>query len=228
MSGKHVKWGKLYRSGELSHLTVMDIGKLQQLSLARVADFRGPFEVKAAPDKIPSGAVRISLPAGSEHTGDSTYMKRFLQSVRGDSGLIPFYSDISPFENRYKPLFNELLLVNKDSAVLFHCSAGKDRTGIASALILYSLGVDEKTIMEDYLASNYYRRNENEKAIKGMVQFYKVDEKLARDIMSVREDYIRATFTAIKSKYGSIDNYLQEVMGLTKEKRMFLQQKYLE
>jgi protein-tyrosine phosphatase len=226
--GRHVKWGKIYRSAELSHLTPADLTKLQQLPLAYVADFRGPYEVKAAPDKIPVTATRISLPAGSEHTGDSNYMKTLFKSAKGDSGLISFYSNITPFKDRYAPLFNELLQADKDSALLFHCTAGKDRTGIAAALILYALGVDEPTIIEDYVATNYYRRNENERAIKGVVQMYKIDEVTARNLMSAKEAYIRATFTTIKSQYGTMDIYLEQVMGLSKEKRGLLQQKYLE
>ena len=226
--GRHVKWGKIYRSAELSHLTEADLIKLRQLSLGYVADFRGPYEVKAAPDKLPATATWISLPAGSEHTGDSNYMKTLFQQAKGDSGLIPFYRNIVPFKDRYAPLFTVLLLADKDSALLFHCTAGKDRTGIAAALVLYALGVDEATIVEDYVATNYYRRNENEKAMKGMAQRYKLDEATARNLMSAKEAYIQATFDTIKSQYGTIDSYLEKVMALSKEKRALLQQKYLE
>lgn len=87
---------------------------------------------------------------------------------------------------------------------------------------------DEKKIIEDCLASDYYRKSANEKAVKGLVQFYKMDEAVAHDIMSVKESYIMATFNTIKSQYGSIDAYLEKVMGLSKEKRELLQQKFLE
>ena len=169
----------------------------------------------------------MALPAGSEHTGDTAYMKQMFQSAR-DSGLVPFYSDIHALGDRYRPLFDELLAVSTDSAVLFHCTAGKDRTGIAAALILYALDADEKKIMEDYLASNYYRKNENEKSIQGMMSFYKLDEATARNLTGVKEDYLAATFTAIKSQYGSIDNYLEEVMGLTPARKEQLRKKFVE
>jgi protein-tyrosine phosphatase len=225
--GRHVKWGKLYRSGELSHLTDADVNTLNQLSITYVADFRGPAEVKTAPDKIPVTATRVSLAAGSEHTGDSSYMKQMLMAAK-DSGLIPFYSDIHALGDRYKPLFEELLQVSPDSAVLFHCTAGKDRTGIAAALILSALNVDQKKILEDYLASDYYRRNENERSIKGMMAVYKMDASTARNLMGVKETYIMATFHAIEANYGSIGNYLDTVMGLTAPKRALLQKKFLE
>ncbi len=225
--GKHVKWGKLYRSADLSHLTTGDLARLQQLSIVYIADFRGPNEVNAAPDAVPVNAKRVSLPAGSEHTGDSVYMTQLLQTAK-DSGLVPFYSDIRSLADRYKPLFTELLQVNADSAVLFHCTAGKDRTGIAAALILYALNVNDEEIMEDYLASNYYRKNENERSIKGMMALYKMDETTARNLMGVQKTYIQATFNAIRTQYGSVDNYLEKAMGLTASLRKQLQQKFLE
>ncbi len=228
LSGQRVKWGKMYRSAALNTLTDGDLAKLKALHIATIIDFRGPYEIKAAPDKVPAGAIDINLPAGSENIGDSNYMKNMVRSMKNDSSLLQFYSDLTPFRERYLPMFNQLLAAKTDSAVLFHCTAGKDRTGIAAALILYALGVSEQSIMEDYLATNYYRRNENEKAVKGMVQLYHLDETVARSMMAARANYLNATFESIKSSYGSIDTYLETVMGLTKEKRNSLKEKFLE
>ena len=99
--------------------------------------------------------------------------------------------------------------------MLFHCTAGKDRTGIAAALILYTLGVDEQTIFDDYEATNYYRRNENAKSIAQMTKYYGLDEKTASNLMGAKKEYIAATFATIKSKYSSIDTYLEKELGLT-------------
>ncbi|KAI9449146.1 protein tyrosine/serine phosphatase [Russula earlei] len=226
--GKHVKWGKIYRSAAINKLTEQDLQKLQSLHLAYILDFRGPYEVQAAPDKIPAGAIRISLPAGSENIGDSNYMKTMVKSMRNDSALLQFYSVLTPFPARYTPLFDELLQANPDSALLFHCSAGKDRTGIAAALILYALGVDEQTIMQDYLATNYYRRTENERSIKGMMQAYNMDETTAKGMMAAKPLYLQATFQSIEKQYGSVDHYLETELGLTPSKRKALQKKFTE
>lgn len=225
--GNHVKWGKIYRSAALDKLTDHDLKTLQEKHLALIADFRGPFEVKAAPDKLPAGATRISLPAGSEQIGDSNYAKVMMKQMANDSSLIGFYSDTRSFKDRYKPMFDDLLSLNADSALLFHCTAGKDRTGIAAALVLYALGVDENTIMQDYLATNYYRTAENERAIAGMVKFYGLDEKMARNMMAAKEEYLNATFASINKQYGSIDKYLQKEMGLSKKKLKQLRALYL-
>lgn len=227
--GKHVKWGKLYRSAAINKLTEQDLSSLDNLAISRVVDFRGPYEAAAAPDKVPAHAKRISLPAGSETIGDSSSMRNMLlTAMKGDSGLIAFYRNLHPFQARYKPLFQQLLVLPPDSALLFHCSAGKDRTGIAAALILYTLGVDEQTIMDDYMATNHYRQKENEKAIPMMVKAYGLPDEAAKRMMAAKETYLNATFAAIREKYGSVENYLEKEMGLDKRNREELKGKYLE
>ncbi len=215
---KKVKLGLLYRSAALNTLTDEDLSKVASLHIKYDFDFRGPYEVKTAPDKIPVGTLRISLPAGSENVGDSNYMKNMSKYMKSDSFLISFYNVLTPFKDRYMPLFDSLISNKNANPILFHCTAGKDRTGIAAALILYALGVDEEIIFNDYEATNYYRRNENAKAIAQMTKYYGLDEKTASSMMSAKKEYIQSTFTTIKAQYGTIDNYLEKVMGLNDKK----------
>ncbi|MEI9955511.1 MAG: tyrosine-protein phosphatase [Ferruginibacter sp.] len=117
--GKHVKWGKIYRSAEINNLTTADLDSLQARHINYDMDFRGPSEVSIAPDKIPVGATRISLPAGSEGVGDRTKMMEMMSKAStGDSIMLPFYTNIQSFTDRYKPVFATLLNNNKDSAVI--------------------------------------------------------------------------------------------------------------
>lgn len=217
-TGKKVKMNVLYRSAALNTLTQKDVEKLTTLNLKYDFDFRGPFEVKTAPDKVPANTIRISLPAGSETIGDSNYMKNMGRILKSDSFLLSFYTNLTPFKARYTPLFDSLLTNSSMAPILFHCTAGKDRTGIAAAFILYALGVDEQTIFDDYEATNYYRRNENAKSIAQMTKYYGLDEKTAQNLMGAKKDYIAATFATIRAKYGSIDTYLDKELGLTKKK----------
>lgn len=216
--GKKVKMGMLYRSAALNTLTDTDVAKIAALNIKYDFDFRGPYEVKTAPDKIPAGTTRISLPAGSENVGDSNYMKNMGKYMKSDSFLISFYTVLTPFKDRYTPLFDSLVANTTASPILFHCTAGKDRTGIAAALILYALGVDEETIFKDYEATNYYRRNENVKAIAQMTKYYGMDEKTASNMMGAKKEYIQSTFVTIKAQYGTINNYLEIVLGLNSKK----------
>jgi protein-tyrosine phosphatase len=216
--GKKVKMGLLYRSAALNTLTDADVTKITTLNIKYDFDFRGPYEVKTAPDKIPSTTTRISLPAGSENVGDSNYMKNMAKYMKSDSFLVSFYTVLTPFKDRYTPLLDSLINNKTYSPMLFHCTAGKDRTGIAAALILYALGVDEETIFSDYEATNYYRRNENAKAIAQMVKYYGLDEKMATNMMGAKREYIQSTFTTIKAQYGTVDHYLEKVLGLNSKK----------
>lgn len=225
-SGKHVKTAVIYRSAALNTVTEKDVNKIAQLGIKYDFDFRGPFEVKTAPDKIPASTIRISLPAGSESIGDSNYTKNMGKMMKSDSFLISFYTNLSPFKDRYAPLFDSLLNNTQASPILFHCTAGKDRTGIAAALILYALGVKDETIFEDYEATNYYRRNENAKAIAQMTKYYGMDEKTATNMMGAKKEYIQATFSTIRAQYGSVDSYLEKVMGLNSKKIKKLQAIY--
>ncbi len=224
--GRHVKWGKIYRSDALNRLSDNDLKKIQDLGISFVADFRGLYEAKAAPDKLPEGTVRVSLPAGSEHIGDSSNKNLGLQ-LPPDSSLVSFYRNTTPFRERYKPVFDALLGLQADNALLYHCTAGKDRTGIATALILYALGVDKATIVQDYIATNEYRRSANAKAIPVMVKAYGISEKRAANMMAAREEYIQATFSSLEEQYSSIDNYLEKEMGLDKVKWKKLKALYL-
>ena len=229
-NGRHVKWGKIYRSAEINKLTAADLDSLQNRHINYVLDFRGSAEVSMAPDKLPAGTTRISLPAGSEGVGaDRTKMMEMMSKAsNGDSIMLPFYTNIQSFTERYKPVFTTLLNNNKDSAILFHCTAGKDRTGISAALILYALGVDEQTIMQDYLASNYYRQQGNDQLKQMLIANYHIKEEVVDDVMMVKEKYLTATFDTIKEKYGSIDNYLEQEMGLSKKEMKKLKAHYLE
>ena len=113
--------------------------------------------------------------------------------------------------------FDKLINLPDDQSLLFHCTAGKDRTGIGAALFLYSLGVPYKTIVEDYTATNYYRKDENVKAIAGMTKMMNIDPDAAKAMMAAKKEYLDANFAAIKQQYGSVDNYLKTQIGLTNE-----------
>jgi len=226
--GKEVKWGKIYRSAEINRLTVTDLDKLAGLKIHYILDFRGPAEVAAGADKIPASAIRISLPAGSEEVGDRSKMFKSMSTATvGDSIMLPFYSNIDAFPKRYKPMFEALINNADDSSLVYHCTAGKDRTGIATALILYALGVDEQTIMNDYLATNYYRQSDNGRMRKMLMDNYHMKEAVVDDVLGVKEMYLKATFDAITNKYGSINVFLQKEMGLDKSTLKKLRRKYL-
>ena len=226
--GRQVRWGKLFRSADISKLTENDLNILLALNIKYDCDLRGEKEAEASPDKIPADIERLFLPAGSENVkaGISDYLPYLKNENKADSMMFTMYSHIEFFQKKYKPIFDHLLMLGTDKALLLHCSAGKDRTGIAAALILFALGVDESIIYEDYEATNFYRKVSNEQNIKALVA-QGVSEKAAFRLMTADRKYLKATFDAIRKRYGSIELFLETEMGLTKESTDILKRKYL-
>lgn len=139
--------------------------------------------------------------------------------------MISFYSQTAHLKDKYKPFFQELLKMPDTDALLFHCTAGKDRTGIGAALFLHALGVSDEIVLQDYLATNEYRKAENEKMVKMMTQFG-IKEQVARDMAGVKPEYLIATVKAIMQQYGSVDQFMTEELGLKADDIALLKKKY--
>ncbi|MDB5144799.1 MAG: iphP [Mucilaginibacter sp.] len=225
--GHHVKWGEIYRSADISKLTDADLAILKDKKITCDVDLRGHQESTQAPDKLNPGTDYILCPAGSDNM-DWIKSISTLKGNQGDSLMRVYYSNTQYLADRYKPFFDKLLNLPSDQSLVFHCTAGKDRTGIGAALLLYSLGVPYNTIVNDYLASNYYRRAENVKMVGQMVKFMHVDAEVATDMASVEKEDLDATFNAITKQYGSVDNFLRTQIGLDDQKKALLKKKFLE
>ena len=225
--GKQVKWGKIYRSADISKLTDADLEVFSALNIKMVCDLRGDKEVELAPDRLPAGTERIHLPAGSENVGGASSFTKYMKSPESaDSLLKSFYQRTDHLGKKYKPMFDQLLVLKPDHALMFHCSAGKDRTGVGAALILYALGVEEESIYEDYEATNEFRKEFNGEYIKKLTE-QGLSESAAKSMMAAKPEYLKAAFDAITEKYGSVDKFLEKEMGLTADKRSALQAKFL-
>jgi protein-tyrosine phosphatase len=222
-SGKQVKWGKVYRSADISRLTENDLGLLKARRIYTVVDLRETAESKKAPDRLLPNSDYI-LCSVTEDVTDWT--KQMQQISSGDSMMVAFYSKTETLGKKYKPMFQKLLMLPDTSSILYHCSAGKDRTGIGTALFLYTLGVPMETIVQDYLASNIYRQQENEKLVRILTQNTNVKEAVARDMASAKSTYLEATFKSINQQYGSIENFLKEELGIDKKEIKKLKKKY--
>ncbi|MBB3110716.1 protein-tyrosine phosphatase [Paenibacillus phyllosphaerae] len=238
--GRSVKWGKLFRSDELAGLTAEDKTFLQSVGLKTNVDYRSSSEVKAKPDPTIPGVTYVSNPAiketASDNSGGATDLASLLASgdlsVLGEPGelLIDANRQLVQNPEAYVELF-DLLLDPANAALVQHCTAGKDRTGLGSALILLALGVPKETVVEDFLLSNTYRAAYNKAAVDGIVkQMNLTDEKTIetfKALMEVRKEYINAAFDEMQKSYGSIDGFLTKGLGLTAEKRAQLKKLYL-
>lgn len=226
-SGQHVKWGKVYRSADLSKLTELDLLEFQKRNIQTVVDFRGPMEIKQAPNKLPSGVKTVHLPAGSQQVNPTVIYRQLKTKAATDSMMRAFYGVVDSLTFRYKPFFASLLAKPTEDALVFHCTAGKDRTGMGAALFLIALGVSKEQVMADYLASNYYRKDENTRMIPRL-KTMGFSEEMVEDLMGVKESYLETTFNVLTEKYGSVDKYLKIGLGLGSQELATLKQLYVE
>lgn len=221
-NGKTVKWGKVYRSADVSKLTDNDLQQLAGRHINTVIDLRETNEAAKAPDHL-LPYTDYTLSAASEDVNGFAAM---MKAENGDSLITSFYSKIDHFDLKYKAMFHKLLVLPDTSALMFHCTAGKDRTGIGAALFLTALGVPYATIEQDYLATDVYRAKYNEQMIGAMAKQYGVKESVLRSMMGTKPAYLKAAFDAIYKQYGTMDVFFQQVLGLGNAELKQLKAKY--
>lgn len=225
--GKEVILGKVFRSDAIDKLSDKDLKTFKDKNIATVVDFRGIEEAKKAPDRLPQNTGYLLCPAGSNNLPTAQDMakmlkdKNFLFDMYGEGGL-PYFGE------RYRSLFVQLLTLKPDEALLFHCTGGRDRTGMASALFLKVLGVPQDVIEKDYLASNFYlAKNPTMRGMySGLSKMSGMTETEIKEQMELRPELIRNFFGAINKKYGSVENFLQVEMGIGPMQIEILKQKY--
>lgn len=204
--GRYVKWGKIIRSDDLHHLTEGDLCYLSSIPLLSVVDFRAEPEVKMAADKLPE-TVKEHYPYSIVPGNLSNSMDfSLLDAEKSDCIMKDIYRElVSVPENieRYRSYF-KLLQDECNTPLLFHCSAGKDRTGMAAAFTLYALGVAENDIINDYLLSNEYLRDK--------YAHYVAKYPELQSLFEVKIDFLEAAVEWIKTEYATIECYLEQVL----------------
>ncbi len=233
--GRYLRWGQIYRSDRLSAITEEDQRYLASLGLKTVYDFRSESEVAEAPDIIPQGTEieYINEPIYFDVEDTARIKERIISGemskVEANDILVEgnrlFATDMA---QRFKP-FIDCLLEGK-GPIVYHCTSGKDRTGFATMLLLSAVNVGRDTIVEDYLLSNYYRYEMNQKRLKKLRYASIVKRKLNLEtiapLMIVDKRYIDAAYDAIEEKYGTVEAFLEAEYGLTSEKRAELIDRY--
>jgi protein-tyrosine phosphatase len=237
--GRVTKWGRLYRSGDFSRFPPAGQETLSALGITTIVDFRSKSEKERAPTRWydDTKPTTINLPIGDNAADWSSELSQQLQSGVFTAEeihltFIDMYESI-PLENaaEYTSLFNNIL--SQDGApLLFHCTAGKDRTGIGAALILSALDVPRATIMEDFMLTNEAVNLEvllpMLAKIFGKQAGTEIDPESIRPIGAVDQIFLESSFTSIEVEYGTIDRYLEEALGLTSEKRGQLKELLLQ
>ncbi|MDR0988057.1 MAG: tyrosine-protein phosphatase [Prevotellaceae bacterium] len=219
---KEIRWGMLYRSGQLETAGQHAFRKLKNLGIKTVIDLRTPLEAASTPT-LPDhfNVVHIPLP-----TIEVEPLLKGIQqkSIRSDT----VYRIVERMErtlvmnstDEFRRLFDVLL--NEDNyPLVIHCTTGIGRTGLASALILFALGVDSDMVMDDYRLSNIYYNIP--RASRYVYSLPVRSQEAVTTLYSARENYLNAAKNEIESHYGNIDTYLESGVGLSKEEIKKLQ-----
>ena len=232
--GRGIRPGRLLRSDTLSKLTDQDIQKLTgEYQLRADIDLRTDIESTYSPDirmpqveyhEVPvlkGSALGVTKEAVTGVGDVAQGMIRSVKDMNGESGEYTrnIYEMLVKDDHaiqQYRKFF-EILLNQEDGAVLWHCSAGKDRTGMGAAYILSALGVEEETVIEDYLLSNLYLRPQIEAVVSAVAELDDDPHMLeqVRIINGVKREFIENNFSLMKKMSGSIEGYLREYLGLT-------------
>lgn len=224
---KHGKWGMLYRSAEINQLEDFAYKELKNLGIKTIIDLR-TAEEKISKEPLQTGFNTIHIPIEvnnldqilkgiQNHTIQTDTVCRIAEA--GSRTLIKKH--LTDFRQIFDVLLNE-----KNYPIVIHCTSGKGRTGIVSAIILAALDINSDIIMEDYLLSNQYFN---------ITQFSKFPYQLPTKtqeaitaLYSARENYMKAVLHEIKKRYGDVDTYLRKGIGLKKEEIKKLQSLLLE
>lgn len=237
--GHCVRWQRIYRADDLSKLASDDQAKMVKLNIKEDIDLRSHEESSKQPDNIPDQTNYIFNPVFHHDETQSTNVWTELEQRMktepfvGRQQMIKSYADMVKTihaRKAFQQLFEHLLSLDADEALVFHCTAGKDRTGFSAYLILTALGVDRETIMKDYMLTNTALMNylhgqtaalraghHNETEITNFVALWSADKA-----------YLQAAIQAIQSDYGDTKGFLTKGLGLSNTDLNDFRQMYLQ
>ncbi len=217
-----VRWRRLFRSDHLAALTPRDVEVLTGLGVTRAFDFRGVEERAAVGYELP-GVAQHSLPI------EPTVVQRMKDMLEAGEHITPehtvslmqetYRAFVHDNAGRFAALFEHLL--DSDEPLVMHCTAGKDRTGFAAALILLALDVPREVVMEDYLLTNQLYR-------KPAVPGARVQQEVLNVLWRVQQEFLDAALHAVDADYGGVQAYLSRALGVGEAERAQLKRWYLQ
>lgn len=237
--GRRIAHQKLIRSAGINHIDAQDKHYLSKYGIKKVVDFRSIEERDSQPDQEIPEAKNIFLPifpieeTKTASASPRKMMRRMQNGEDAHQQMVEVYKHFVTDDHvrgQYRKFF-DLVLENSSEkeSLLFHCTAGKDRTGFAAILLLSSLDVNQTTITKDYLATNRYLK-------KAVEEMYQKAEKAGvpadslngiEDMMKAKKEYLQTSFKLIKEQYGTINNFIRDGIGVTKQEIKDLKKIYL-
>ena len=238
--GRRIAEGRLVRGGHLNKINEKEAAYLaNELKLKCIVDLRSPSELEEKPDVVPEGVEYLYLPSLTNEQNPSVNsrnrtaeLKRIMKQDGGAIGhLSRLYRVMITQDMARKSYRNMILnmLEQKEGAVYWHCTQGKDRTGVAAAVVLLALGVSEAAIIEDYLNEKVRLKVRNAflTTLVGIVLFNMKARRDLSALMNAKRPCIEAALDELHRVYGDAENYLRQGLGITDEQIFRLREMYL-
>jgi len=231
-NGSRVKWGQIFRSDNLAHLTDSDQALLKQMGMKLVCDFRTPAESKRWPDRLPNdnSIHYLQLPIIHGEREFDFYQEKI---GKGEVSWLTeeFMIDaniriLDEYGDTLGNVFHRLAEPN-NRPIAFHCAGGRDRTGVCAALILLSLGVPEETVLYDYCLSGVFISKHREK-INERIRSRGVDPETVALYYTATPHFFVPVINHIREAYGSSANYLRSKAGVSDKTLDLLKKELLE
>ncbi|MCF6160395.1 tyrosine-protein phosphatase [Furfurilactobacillus rossiae] len=235
--GRTTAWRRVVRSAKLNTLDRADLQVLSDYGVHTILDFRTNKELLSAPDRVPGGAKDYHTPILAVDDTRSSASREELRDDLSEPGyghrqMVQTYHEMvaDDFSQNAYRMFFDYLLANQSGAVLFHCTAGKDRTGLGAIMLLSALDVPQQTILEDYLLTRLASKAmlaENQQRLEDEGASQAVKDNVTA-LWTVSEDYFGAAMEEVRVQSGDMKHYLTDKIGLTPDKIEMLKQLYLE
>jgi protein-tyrosine phosphatase len=235
--GRRLKRGVLYRSAQHSRATDADLAQLAGLGVKVVVDLRRTSEREREPsrrwDGFDAEVIESDVSRGEAGDWRSFMADGDITYEACHRYMVHFYEGM-PFLPRHVDLYSRYFqaLADSDGAMVVHCAAGKDRTGVICALTHHLAGVGDEDLVEDYMLTNKAQNIEarlpaiREAIAKDTGQ--QPSENALRAILSVSPDFLESALTAMKARHGSLDGYLEQVLGVDAGMRQRIHAKLLD
>ncbi|HEY3814650.1 MAG TPA: tyrosine-protein phosphatase [Caulobacteraceae bacterium] len=222
-SGARLREGKLFRSGHYNRATDTDLQRLDALGIATVVDLRRASERADQPSRRAPGFAGLVIENPDAEIVEAPHVSFLRNTDLTEDAVRGFMVDTyraMPFDARHIDMFRRYFdaLQTGEGAVVIHCAAGKDRTGLLAALTHHAVGVARDDLMQDYLATNAaVRLRERAPEIRQRIQALygrAASDEAVVAFLGVEPAFIEAAFASIGERHGSLDGYLAEVLGL--------------
>tara|TARA_R100000005_G_scaffold70627_1_gene38200 strand:- start:8762 stop:9670 length:909 start_codon:yes stop_codon:yes gene_type:complete len=222
--GRRVAWGKLYRSGHFATATRSDLQQLERLRLDTLIDFRSVGEREEEPSRVPEDAPFTQLSIPTLDAGNDAMVSELRERIESGD-LEGFDADAfmlqanRQFADEFTPQYRQFMhavLRAEGRPVAWQCTAGKDRTGFAAAILLRILGVSDEQIIEDYLASREPALDARSRELM-LLRVFKGEAAAATvaTMLGVDSRWLQAGFDEIDARWGSFDAYVRDGLALS-------------